>query len=204
MRYLFSSVLCAALLVGCCASSVAQAIAPKPLGQTDIAASFFGNFPSSSSNARAIQNPAHAAGWLLEMRHISNPLVGYELNLSGNGADQHYSEDMGYLQTVKAHAHEVGADWVVSMPIGSLRPFADAGLGLIFFRASGDQPLADNKTKPAFQYAAGADWNFIPHFGLRFQFRGSLYHAPAMARPVVDTHSMIESAQPTIGAFYYF
>lgn len=204
MRYFFSSVLCAALLAGCYASSMAQAFKPKPLGQTSIAVSFYGNFPSSSSNNRAIQTPAHAPGWLIEMRHISNPWMGYEINLSGNGADQHYMEDVGYLQTVKAHATEAGADWVVSMPLGELRPFANAGVGLIFFRPSGDQPLATSKTKPAFQYAAGADWNFSSHLGLRFQFRGSLYHAPALAKPVVDTHELIEAAQPTIGAFYYF
>lgn len=168
-------------------------------GETDVAASIYGNFPGSSAGNGTLQSPSNAAGLLLEMRHISNPLVGYELNFSMNGADQQYN-----AQSIKAHAHQVGASWIVSMPVLSIRPFLEAGGGLLFFGPSSGQPDASSETKPVFVFGAGADWTFLPHFGLRFQYRGDLYHAPDLSKTANATHELTEAAQPMLGAYFRF
>lgn len=147
-----------------------------------------------------MQSPSNAAGVLLELRHISNPLVGYELNYSFNRANQGYDG----LTSVKATAHQVGADWFLSFPVLMLKPFVLAGGGLIFFSPDGSQPDSRSETKPTFVYGAGVDWTVIPHFGVRFQYRGNLYHAPDLARAFTSTHAAVHTAQPMIGAYLRF
>jgi opacity protein-like surface antigen len=167
--------------------------------QTTAAASLYGSFSGTTSANSTVQSPSSSAGMLLELRHTSNPLVGYELNYSFNDANQKYN-----LQSVKAHAHEVGADWVVSLPIANFRPFVLAGGGLVFFGTNGDQTNVSGETKPVFVYGAGLDWTVIPHLGLRFQYRGNLYHAPDLSTTASATHEVTQAAQPMIGAYFRF
>src|SRR5579875_2499431 len=80
--------------------------------QTDVAVSGYGAFSGTSEGNGTVQSPSNAAGFLLELRHISNPLVGYELNYSWNRATQNYND----IESIRASAHQVGADWIVSFP----------------------------------------------------------------------------------------
>jgi|SRR5579875_2616144 len=168
--------------------------------QTDVAVSGYGAFSGTTEGNGTIQSPSNAAGFLLELRHISNPLVGYELNYSWNRANQSYNG----LESIKANAHQVGADWVVSFPVLMLKPFVLAGAGLIFFRPDGDQPGSRSETKPAFVYGAGVDWTVVPHLGLRFQYRGNLYHAPDLTHAFSSTDAFTHTAEPMIGAYLRF
>jgi len=168
--------------------------------QTDAAASFYGAFSGTTSGNGTVQSPSNAAGVLLELRHISNPLVGYELNYSFNRANQNYNN----LEEIKAAAHEVGADWVVSFPVLMLKPFVLAGGGIIFFHPDSDQPDGTNDTRFVFVYGAGLDWTVIPHLGLRFQYRGNLYKAPDLSHAFTSTDAFTHTAQPMIGAYLRF
>ena len=49
------------------------------LGQTSVALSVLGSFKPNSSNAVTRQIPANSAGFMLELRHISSPLFGYDV-----------------------------------------------------------------------------------------------------------------------------
>ncbi|GGH03914.1 outer membrane protein [Silvibacterium dinghuense] len=167
--------------------------------QTDAAISYYGAFTGSTSGNGTVQSPSNQGGYLLEMRHISNPLVGYELNYSFNRANQGYN-----LESVKAGAHEVGADWFVSFPIANFKPFLLAGGGLLFFSPDGGQSGTQSNTKPVFVYGGGLDWTVIPHFGLRFQYRGNVYHAPDLLKAVSSTHTALNTAEPMLGAYFRF
>ncbi len=168
--------------------------------QTDAAASIYGAFSGTTEANGTVQSPSNAAGVLLELRHISNPLVGYELNYSFNRANQNYNN----LEEIKAAAHQVGADWVVSFPVLMLKPFVLAGSGLIFFRPDSDQSDGKSETKPVFVYGAGIDWTVIPHLGVRFQYRGNLYHAPDLSHAFSSTDAFTHTAEPMIGAYLRF
>src|SRR5579883_3617604 len=168
--------------------------------QTDVAASLYGSFSGTTSGNGTLQSPSASAGVLLELRHISNPLVGYELNYAFSRANQNYNN----LEEIKAASHEVGADWVVSFPVLMLKPFVLAGGGLIFFRPNSDQPGSRSETKPVFVYGAGVDWTVIPHLGLRFQYRGNLYHAPDLTHAFSSTGAFTHTAEPMLGAYLRF
>lgn len=112
------------------------------LGQTTAALSVYGAFNGSTNANGTVQSPSNAAGALVELRHISNPLVGYEATYSWNRANQAYSYTpqvlcgvcAGYTTwtPVPSNAHEITGDWVVSMHVLNVRPFVLGGGGLLF------------------------------------------------------------------------
>lgn len=171
--------------------------------QTTVAVSLYGAYNGRTSGNGTIQSPSNQAGGLFELRYIANPLVGFELNYSYNRANQSYSIPTS-LNSVKANANEFGADWVVSFPFLSLRPFALAGAGLIDFKPVNGQQGVSSKARPVFVYGAGLDWGILPHFGLRAQYRGNLYHAPDLLKVARSTDSFTRTAEPMIGAYFKF
>jgi opacity protein-like surface antigen len=187
--------------------------------QTDVAASLYGSFRGTTTGNGTAESPSNPAGVMLEMRHISNPLVGYELNYSFNRADEEYKSPNAntgaclpdcaitagnVYQSVKANAHRVGADWFVSVPHLIIKPYALAGVGLLFISPDGGQTATRGNTKPVFEYGVGADWTVVPHIGLRFQYRGDLYHSPDLAKAFSSTNRFTNNAKPMIGAYFRF
>lgn len=184
--------------------------------QTDVAASLYGAFSQATSGNNTMQSPSNAAGGLLELRHIDNPLIGYEVTYSFNRANQTYSSNaplsiVGASGTVPANAHEVTADWIVSLKMASWRPFALAGGGILFnvptsgqFTTSTGSAATSTSYQGVFVYGAGVDWSLLPHLGLRFQYRGNLYKAPNLTKLFTSTGAFTHTAEPMIGVFFRF
>ena len=199
--------------------------------QTSVALGVYGAFNGTTSGDGTQQSPANQAGGLFEFRQIRNPLVGYEATYSYNRGDQSLShvfppcpgEGCPTISTaaIADNAHEVTGDWVVSLHGGSLRPFALAGGGLLLNVPSGGtvttttcsttNPLCSQSTSAAatrtstegiFSYGAGLDWELLPHLGLRFQYRGNLYKAPAIAKAFSSTNAFTHNAEPVIGIYF--
>jgi opacity protein-like surface antigen len=181
--------------------------------QTDVALSLYGAFSGSTTGNNTVQSPSNSAGGLLELRHISNPLVGYDVTYSYNRANQSYrpfacpageTPACTPAQAVSANAHELSGDWVVSVHGANLRPFALAGVGLLLNEPAGSQGSTTSSTKPVFIYGAGLDWGLASHLGLRFQYRGNLYHAPDLTTAFSSTGKFTQTAEPMIGAYLSF
>jgi opacity protein-like surface antigen len=185
--------------------------------QTDVALSLYGAFSGSTTGNGTAQSPSNSAGGLLELRHISNPLVGYDVTYSYNRANQTYSPSssacpvgsvppcpVSASAAVSANAHELSGDWVVSVHGANLRPFALAGVGVLLNEPAGSQSNTTSSTKPVFIYGAGLDWGLVPHLGLRFQYRGNLYHAPDLTKAFSSTGKFTQTAEPMIGAYLRF
>lgn len=177
--------------------------------QTSLSASLYGAFNGSTSANGTVQSPSNSAGGLVELRHISNPLIGYEATYSFNRSNQKYSFCDPQTNTcnsasVAANAHEITGDWVVSLHVANLRPFALAGIGLLLDQPSGSQPNTSSSTKPVYVYGAGLDWGLFPHLGLRFQYRGNLYKAPNLSSLYTSTDRFTQTAEPMIGAYFNF
>jgi opacity protein-like surface antigen len=185
--------------------------------QTDVALSLYGAFSGKTSGNGTAESPSNAAGGLIEVRHIRNPLIGYEATYSYNRANQSYAATsyacpVGVLPpcaapapaAVSANAHEIAGDWIASVHVANLRPFALAGVGLLFDVPAGSQSSTDTATKPVFIYGAGLDWSLIAHLGLRFQYRGNLYKAPDLTKLYTSTGAYTQTAEPMIGAYLRF
>jgi opacity protein-like surface antigen len=194
-------------LVGLCMLGVSA----SAWAQTDVALSLYGAFSGRTNGNGTIESPANSAGGIIELRHISNPLVGYEATYSYNRGNETYKPDCGgstctalTAQTVKAAAHEVTADWLVSVHAANLRPFVLGGVGVLFNQPDSNQVDTDSSTKGVFVYGAGLDWGALPHLGFRFQYRGNLYKAPDLAKLYTSTNRFTHTAQPMIGAYFRF
>lgn len=204
------------------------------MAQTDVAASVYGAFNSSSqaSANNTGDSPSNAAGVLLELRHIKNPLVGFEATYAYNRADRKYSRVLfcpaegvcgPYEAEVPADAHEITGDWIASLKVGNLRPFALAGGGLLLNVPTSGTATSQSancnvspcqtenvstptqtQTTAVFVYGAGLDWTVLPHLGLRFQYRGNVYRAPDLVTSFSSTNGFTHSAEPMIGAFFRF
>jgi hypothetical protein len=199
--------------------------------QTDVAVSVYGAFSGATTGNGVTESPANAAGGLLEVRHITHPWFGYEGSYAFNRANQQYSSmvlppcpppggcgPIKATAAVSANAYQLTGDWVASLKIRNLRPFALAGGGLILdvpttklaYQTGVDvvctstSSACDNTTtvKPVFVYGAGLDWGLLPHLGLRFQYRGNLYKVPDLTKLYTSTDAFTHTAEPMIGVYF--
>lgn len=186
--------------------AVAGLMVPGVSAQTDVALSFYGSFNGSTSGNGVQQSPANSAGGIVELRHISNPIMGFEGTYSFNRANQTLSCGLpcGSItpQTVKANAHELTLDWVPSVKVANMRPFGVLGIGALFDVPDSEQSNTQTSTKAVYVYGAGLDWGLLPHVGLRLQYRGNLYNAPDVSTLYGSTKNFTHSAQPMIGVYF--
>ena len=183
------------------------AIAAAAPAQTDVALSLYGAFSGTTSGNGVTQSPANQAGGMVELCHISNPLVGYEATYSYNRANRTYFAicpgvppgspatcNVAVSQAVPANAHEITGDWVVSLGLSNLKPFALAGVGMLMDVPAGSQAGTSTSTRAVFVYGAGLDWGLLPHLGLRLQYRGNLYKAPDLVKSFQSTNAFTHTA----------
>jgi opacity protein-like surface antigen len=194
------AVLVAGLAVSFCVGAPAQ---------TSLAFSVLGAFGQSTNGNGTQQFPSIHAGGLVQLRHISNPLVGYEVTYSYNRANQVYAsspddENVQPPVAVSANAHQVTGDWVVSVRVLNIRPFALAGVGVLVDVPVTNQTLTSTSTQAVYVYGAGLDVGLIPHFGLRLQYRGNLNKAPDLTEVFTSTDKFMHTAEPMAGLYARF
>src|ERR1700723_231564 len=191
------------------ASAGAQVAEVSKLSETDLALSLYGAFSERTTGDGIVQSPSNAAGGIVEVRRIVNPLIGYEGTYSFNRANQVYLPTVTCgvpcatisAQAVSADAHEVTGDWVASIKILGVRPFALAGVGILFNQPVGGQGNTTSSNKGVFVYGAGLDWGLLPHIGVRLQYRGNLYKAPDLTKAFSSTGAFTHTAEPMIGVY---
>jgi opacity protein-like surface antigen len=176
--------------------------------QTDLAFSLYGAFSgTTNTNTTFTDSPSNAAGGIFELRHIRNPLVGYEATYSFNRANQRYFGNCSLCTPVgvSANAHEITGDWLVSVHAANLRPFALAGIGVLLNEPASGQSLTTSSNQAVYVYGLGLDWGLLPHIGLRFQYRGNAHRAPDLTTAYsTSTLAFTHTAEPMIGAYFKF
>lgn len=200
------------ILASLAVASVVALASANAMSQPDIAASVYGAFSGATTGNNVVQSPSNAAGVLFEVRDIKHPLIGFEGTYAYNRADQGYRSVLVDCPgggspcntppvTVPANAHEITGDWIVSVKVANLRPFALAGGGLLLNQPSGGQTSTMNATKGVLVYGGGLDWGLLPHLGLRFQYRGNVYSAPALTTVFTSSGAFVHTAEPVVGIY---
>jgi opacity protein-like surface antigen len=183
--------------------------------QTDVALSVYGTFTGTTNYNGDLehQKSADALGGIFELRHIRNPLIGYEATYSFNRANQVYTYTGGvpagsepgiHPDGVSANAHEISGVWIFSVRTGKLQPFALVGGGLMLTEPVSGQSQTKSSSEAVFVYGAGLDWRMVSHFGLRVQCRGNVYKAPAISTAYGSNTAFMHTAEPMIGAYVKF
>lgn len=185
--------------------------------QTDVALSVYGAFSGTTTGDGVAQSPSNSAGGLFELRHVANPILGFEGTYSFNRANQTYAcsgcavpavctstgcASAPSPESVSANAHAITADWIPSLGIGSFRPFGVLGVGLLLDVPSGSGSGTSTARKAVYVYGAGLDWGLLPHLGLRFQYRGNLYKSPDLTTLYSSTGAFTDTAEPMIGVYF--
>jgi len=188
------------LAVATCASVPAQ---------TSVGVSLYGAFNGTTTGNNVQESPSNSAGGLIELRHISNPVFGYEATYSYNRANTSYrcggtSCPVLTPALVSANAHQVTVDWVPSIHVANLRPFGVLGVGLLLNEPAGNQANTSSSARAVYVYGAGLDWGFLPHLGLRFQYRGNLYKSPDLSKLYTSSNAFRHTSEPMVGAYFSF
>lgn len=211
-KWLQAAILAVGVVAFGMATADAQVKEVDSLGRTDIGLSIYGAYSEKTTGDGIEQSPSNAAGGIVEVRHIANPILGFEGTYSFNRANQVYSPTMiacpvsvipcsGIPATVSADAHEVTGDWVPSLKIANLRPFGVLGVGVLFNQPVGGQSDTTSSTKAVYVYGGGLDWGLLPHIGLRFQYRGNLYKTPDVTTLYGSSGAFTHTAEPMIGVY---
>lgn len=181
--------------------------------QTSVALSAYGAFSGTTTANGVQQSPSNSAGGMIELRHIANPILGFEGTYSFNRANETISGivdcpgtncPLATTQSIKANAHELTLDWVPSVGLANFRPFGVLGVGALFNVPSSGQTNTQTSKQVVYVYGAGLDWGLLPHLGLRFQYRGNLYKSPDVTQLFTSLDKFRHTAEPMIGAYFNF
>lgn len=195
--------------------------------ETDVALSGYAAFTGDTTASNVVQHPASQGGYLVELRHIRNPIEGFKINYGFNRANQLYRTPgtctvncTSITASVPANAHEITAEWVVSLHVLNVRPFAFAGGGALITTPRGATArqticgtacttsniitTTKNDTKGLFTYGAGLDFTVLPHVGLRFQYRGRVNKAPDIVNAFSSTNKFARTSEPVFGVYLSF
>jgi opacity protein-like surface antigen len=179
------------------------------VAENSIGLSLYGAFSGTTTGNGVQQSPSAAAGGMFELRHIRNPIFGFEGTYSYNRSNQVYRcSGTGcptlVPQPIPANAHSFTADWIPSLHFANLRAFGVLGIGALFTSPSGSPPATQNSTQAVYVYGAGLDVTLIPHFGLRLQYRGNLNKAPDLSTLYTSVNAFKHTAQPMAGLYIKF
>ncbi len=214
------------------ATKTKKAATHQPTGpETDIALSGYAWLNTTSNVSSGLtQIPANSVGGMIEARHISSPLIGYEISYGYNRANQEYSNPIScpgascplapYAASVSANASQIFGNWVMTFRLKGIHFFALGGGGMVLFQPSKgtlySYSLQDNPafqsapmptsgtSAPAFDYGVGVDWALWHHLGARFQYRGVMYKSPTLTSSFSSTNVFTQSYEPVVGVTYRF
>lgn len=188
-----------------------QKAARRP-AQIDIGAGAYEALNSSSSGMGTLQKPSNSPGFLFELRYIASPLVGFEFSYGFNPADQLFTPNPGDCRLVCANAplelhakaSTIGLNWVFSKRYGAIMPFAITGVGFFVDSTNQSTYVVNTVPRPALILGGGMDWNVLPKFGVRAQYRDNIYSAPNLSSLYPATGQITSTGTPTVGFFYVF
>jgi hypothetical protein len=165
---------------------------------TDFGVSIYGQFSKSTDGSNR-QYTTYSPGFLGSFRQSYKPWLGYEVNYSYQLNSEVYSR-----QHLQHDVHEATAAYLFETPkFHGLQPFLLAGGGALVFSPL-NSPYSE-QARATGLYGAGVNY-MVPgykHAGLRFQYRGLVYHAPNFNQPTL-ANNFRHNAEPTAGFFFRF
>ncbi|HUY94016.1 MAG TPA: hypothetical protein VMU71_01915 [Terracidiphilus sp.] len=175
----------------------------------DFSGSFFRTFSNSTTGNGTMQSPVDSYGGMVGGRFIPAPWKGLEIDYSYSRLNSTYTVQKGSCGfqclnptvTIPNNQSQVTVNYVVSRRMGSLTPFAEAGFAFVIASATGNDYAINTVVRPGYVATAGTDFGG-PRFGLRVQFRDTLYKAPNLTFAYQPTGKFMQTATPMVG-FYF-
>ena len=190
-------------------SAPTKALAGTAVNSFDFSGSFLKTFSTSTTGNGTVETPTDSYGGMVGVRYIPGPWKGAEITYSYSPLNQTYSVDKASCGfqcknptvTIPNAQSQVTLNYVVSRRMGKVTPFAEAGFAFVINYSSGNAYAINTVVRPGYVGDAGADFGG-PRFGLRVQFRDTLYRAPNLEFPYAATGKFMQTAEPLIGIYF--
>jgi hypothetical protein len=96
---------------------------------------------------------------------------------------------------------QVTVNYVISRRMGQLTPFVEPGFAFVINYSTGNEYAINTSVRTGFVGDAGADFGG-PRFGIRVQFRDTLYRAPNLEFPYAATGKFMQTIEPMAGIYF--
>jgi len=174
----------------------------------DISVSGTGLFsPEVDGNAIRLAG-TDTLGVLGSYRFMLTPHSALELNYQFSQNSNKYVISSLPLGRIHTRNQEVTAAYVYSLNFRRFNPFAEAGVGTIFFSPIQDYgtTLLDTKRNGNIGglFGAGVAYELSPSFDIRVEYRGFVTKAPAFGLSNYQTNKYYVVSTPAIGVAYHF
>ena len=184
--------------------------APEAREKYDLGVGAFYQITNASNGNFIREDTTSSGGVLVTFHQPWRSWMGYEANFGYTKFYESYNKNTVKLQN---NVTDVGFSYLAQAPsLYGVKLFATLGGGIIVFSPMGTitdvngilPPKLGSQLLPEFVYSVGFNYPVYGHFGVRGQFRGQIYKTPDMHQYQLDTHTLRQTVEPTIGVYYRF
>jgi outer membrane immunogenic protein len=201
------------MLFGVLMLAAAQGYAQE--SRQDISFSGTGIFAPTIHGANSVaQNSTGALGLLMSYRYMVTPRSALEVNYSFAQNNQKFQIGGQTNQIYRIHSRqqEVTAAYVYNLNFKRFNPFAEIGVGTLFFTPVLDQETRLLGTKSskglAGMFGGGLAYEISPSFDIRVEYRGLLTKTPGFGATTgsltLSTNRYEVISVPSVGVAYHF
>jgi opacity protein-like surface antigen len=174
-------------------------------GNSEVSASFTGNFQKQANGFGVIDNASNSGGFVVNYRYHFNRWSALEANYGNTQFSQFYNSGT----VTHARVQEATFAYVFTFgvaPGARFHPFLEAGTGALFFSPSlaGSTGPAVSQNRPVLLYGGGVAYKLTKGFSVQAGYRGLVYTAADFSVPTQVTNAKTNMAEPYVGVSFRF
>lgn len=149
-------------------------------------------------------------GFLASYRYLLTPRSGVEANYTYSENSLKFNAIAEPNTRVHTREQEVSFAYVYQRTYKRFNPFAEGGIGAVFFTPILDYGSTSLSFKQSLQigglFGAGVAYELSPSFDIRVEYRGFMMRAPTMGNPdgLTQTNRYYILMNPALGFAYHF
>ena len=176
----------------------------------DVSLSALANIPPQVNGQGSQITADIGLGALASYRYMLTPRSALEANYSFSQYQSHLIDTGGYHYDINTRQQEFSVGYVYSRNYRNYNPFAEVGVGAMFFSPIQDYETQslDAKRQIALGgfFGAGIAYEISPSFDIRAQYRGFVVKAPSfkLDNDNFKTNAYEVISMPVLGVAYHF
>ncbi len=193
-----------------CALMAGALAAHAQESRQDVSLSALANIPPQVNGQGSQITADIALGALASYRYMLTPRSALEANYSFSQYQSHLIDSGAYHFDIHTRQQEFSVGYVYSRNYRNYNPFAEVGVGAMFFspiRDFSNQSLdAQRQIELGGFFGAGVAYEISPSFDIRAQYRGFVAKAPSFKLQTdnFNTNSYEVISMPVVGLAYHF
>lgn len=179
-------------------------------GNSEVSASFTGNFQTQTTGLGTTDNASDSGGFLIDYRYHFNSWSAIEAGYGRTTYTQYYEPAGGSISfQTQAAVNQFTMGYVFTFggfSFKKIKPYLDAGTGGLIFSpiASGTTSNGFTQDRATFFAGGGVEWLAAHQFGLRAGARAMIYKAPDFVVTGQITNAVTAQFEPYVGIVFHF